>query len=446
MNDCNDISILPSYINNCWLNAIIMCVLYSQYSRNLLINYSINWNSNNTFLNLIKEIIFSYYTNTKNTESYFKLIDPSVLLYNIFKRKKTKWLELYVLDFYKYLNVNCIDIAYLNDGINERYLTRTTLNNIPDVLVIFHHKLNSICIEYINYYKDIKRKDKKLAEKLLLNITINGIANYNNEITFMNQTYILASCLTNDNNIGYEHHSVAGIYCNDIRYVYNGYINKPNNPCAIIKYDWDIHKNEDYCFNPNECNLDIATNIKKIRDLCFNFGKGNRTLIYIKKYKTTISDNIIIKKNELTSFSESSNLSNISDEINKLNDMTKLGLLSEIEKNISYPLNINKIKKDLDKTNLEKTVLKYNLKNKKNDSKSNIDLTEPLNITENKDEEEVKESVIKTAEENKEENKEENEEEKKGGKKITKKELIIKINNKLKKFTKNKLLAFYKKI
>ena len=85
MNDCNNIGILPNYSDNCWLNAIIMCVIYSQYSRNLLINLSETWKSDNYNLNIIKDLLLAYYTNKKSIETYFKSLNPNDLISKISK-------------------------------------------------------------------------------------------------------------------------------------------------------------------------------------------------------------------------------------------------------------------------------------------------------------------------------------------------------------------------
>ena len=138
-------------------------------------------------------------------------------------------------------------------------------------------------------------------------------------------------------------HSIAGIKCKGDKYVYNGwtrgtidihlqninftkddyineriwvsqvidkkifYINVKNDkvvdklpadgilvsdnihvPCELMKYDWNVNKDGNFCINKKQCFLDTHTNtsIKKIiendkNELCFSFNKGPRNIIYI---------------------------------------------------------------------------------------------------------------------------------------------------------------------
>jgi hypothetical protein len=94
-------------------------------------------------------------------------------------------------------------------------------------------------------------------------------------------------------------HSIAGITCKSKKYVYNGWTrytldpniketdrfkeNKYLNlPCELMKLDWNIKKDNDFCLNTKKCIPD-NTNISKVNDLCFSFSKGKRVLIYVKQ-------------------------------------------------------------------------------------------------------------------------------------------------------------------
>jgi hypothetical protein len=58
-----------------------------------------------------------------------------------------------------------------------------------------------------------------------------------------------------------------------------------NIPCELMAYDWNIKKHDDFCLNTRTCIPDILKtkeDIKKTR-LCFNFSKGRRILVYVRK-------------------------------------------------------------------------------------------------------------------------------------------------------------------
>jgi hypothetical protein len=50
-------------------------------------------------------------------------------------------------------------------------------------------------------------------------------------------------------------------------------------PCELMKYNWNVNKNSNFCLNPKKC---ISDKIDP-KDLCFSFNKGRRCTIYIKK-------------------------------------------------------------------------------------------------------------------------------------------------------------------
>ncbi len=454
MNDCNNISNLPTY-ESCWLNAIILSVLYSQHSRNFLINEIENLKTGG-YMTLIKELLISYYTNKKSIDKFFKDIDPSTLLFQIFNSKeKTRIAEQHIINFYKYMGVKCAGIAYLKIEGKEAYITKEPITYQPDVIVFFHEDLNNYSENYLNNLKTAKNK-KELG---ILPKLFEGLSTYNNEITYNGITYILSSCLTTDNRDNYDYHSVAGIFCNDTRYVYNGFYNKPKTPCSLIKYDWDITKNEIYCLNPKKCDIDVDTNIKGVNNLCFNFGNGNRTLVYIRKDKTTVLNNDKYKIEEFEKGSEEPKIDNISSEITNIKELSMIGLLDQIEKIENKHLDSNKIlNPNLKRNKLEKYILKYRLENLKEEKEEEVkdkQTEELLNDLDEKDTENLLnelESETKEEEPNEEKEMEEEKEEQKkkfptlGGKQPTKKEILEKINSDLKKMKKDKILSIYNKL
>jgi hypothetical protein len=54
-------------------------------------------------------------------------------------------------------------------------------------------------------------------------------------------------------------------------------------PCELMKYDWNIIKNNDFCLNTTKCIPELLRKKLKVRDICFNFSKGERFLIYVRK-------------------------------------------------------------------------------------------------------------------------------------------------------------------
>jgi hypothetical protein len=112
-------------------------------------------------------------------------------------------------------------------------------------------------------------------------------------ILFHDNLYKIDSLLISNFNTNTctDGHQIAGVSCDNKRYIYNGWIRDTkdpakssnyldkNVPCELMKYDWLLNK-EDFCLNTANCQLDRKTE----RDiLCFNTSKiNNNTYIYVK--------------------------------------------------------------------------------------------------------------------------------------------------------------------
>ena len=219
-----------------------------------------------------------------------------------------------------YNNVKVKEISNNNIILNINFKTKKTIEkycNDPDIIII-HIDQNHV--PYNSYPNDYNLNNEKFK-----NILIN-LKNNKENINYNNNEYINDSILLSNWNNSVGGHSIAGITCKGDKYVYNGwtrstvdpnmkniwekvvrnnkifYYNKflnksvyeknlPSNamvlknssiPCELMKFDWDVNINKEFCLNRNKCILDIMN----IDDLCFSFNKGTREIIYVKKEAT----------------------------------------------------------------------------------------------------------------------------------------------------------------
>jgi hypothetical protein len=340
MISCDKVITIPQTRDTCWFNAILMAIFYSQHSRKLLYHHFEG--KEDKFSRIMNDIIKHNYIKTEQSNQYFKFMKPqNILKYmntdtkKIFKYFKTEksygfYEELFLPFFLKSLNKNVLDIIIYNYDSTSYYANFYSLINTFEILegdITTNVKididkwigLNSKDIqdpEYILVHKcyiESERNNvytnlfynKTITDpsiKKLLNlknypriIDIKGLQDLNNDIFFYNgNKYILDSILLSDYNseeINSSGHAIAGITCKNNRYVYNGWIRTTNDPamlnnhtrllpCELMKFHWDVNKDEKFCLNPQLCKLD--TNIKP-DDLCFSFNKlGKATLIYVK--------------------------------------------------------------------------------------------------------------------------------------------------------------------
>ena len=333
MDYCANLEVIPQFSGTCWFNAILMICLYSDGVSRIFRETSIrdNWAKSEdgfkvaffNILSYINRIKLSYDNLKKQKEynnklrKYLNKINPEVLLLNLINKydknlkkifiKKNKlnsnydvnisYYFKYILKFFNILKINFIDVIINYDDresfINTNNYLKTEeeiklkLKSSPDVIFF----TDSLLAEYYTYeYNEINNTD-------LYDLNVIDLKNYKNIVNFNNSKYKLDSIGLinfNENIINSDiNHIIAGITCNNNKYVYNGWFSESTDKaiqqnidgfnksaCNLMKYDWDIKKDNEFCLNVKSCKLDFE-NIN-INDLCFSFAKGTRYLIYTK--------------------------------------------------------------------------------------------------------------------------------------------------------------------
>jgi nucleoid DNA-binding protein len=308
-------------------------MFYSQRSRRLLLNASKHWNTKKDLFTLLKQVLDDKYLKTASRESDdYKMFSDNtftMILDLLYKENKYAFpynpktisggfnSEYYIGKLYKLLNVdykmfdyNVSDdhlfYSYLNEEFNsmEYRIVRKNIRTLvhddrrftyvdkdmvaPQVLMVIAHDNK----KFTNFYKyffpytvingsDTKKNLTSLSEK----------------IYYRGVEYNLDSVILSNWNKRKTGHAIAGITCKKNKYVYNGWTRSSmdpmmartvitrNIPCELMKYEWNIKKHNDFCLNTRTCFPDILKTKKDAKkvDLCFNFSKGRRILVYIRK-------------------------------------------------------------------------------------------------------------------------------------------------------------------
>ncbi len=365
MFSCNKVITIPQYYGTCWFNAILMAILYSQYSRKLLLHTFEK--KKDKFSRIMDDIIKHNYIKTKNAIKYFKFMRPenilkymehSNFLIENFKKNQgysyemdiflpffikslgKKVLDIIIYDNNMYANFYSI-IPYIEIAFHKYVKTKNIdfdlskwdkIDEDPDYIVVNPIPMLGISTPYEKAFFNINLKDKSVLNPINLkthNISIDGLLNFDDNIFYNNNKYILDSILLeNYNDVKLNiRHAIAGITCKNDRYIYNGWmrttddpgnidkINMHSLPCELMKFDWDVKKNIKFCLNNRLCKI---TEILDEKQVCFSFNRQDKiTLIYVKdnSYKSSIDFNIPISSSlTLPSLkSNSSNYSNIYD-------------------------------------------------------------------------------------------------------------------------------------
>jgi len=394
MDFCSNIAVIPQFEGTCWFNAILMSSFYSQEMRKLMIKQSKTWDKRNNFFKFLKTILKNSYDvrEKKNLELFHK-IKPEILLLKMLNMYDIKlkeailkthfgWDMFYISLFLKNLGINVLDITYtnfnlynelkkdffintfdikniikLNDNKAFDYKkhfneTRESIKNIPDVLLF------KIDMNLFNDLYDFANSNESIIFNIFLrdvyfeDVDFNQFLNFSRIINFNGHQYILDNILLGDYNVFNSKHAIVGITCNNNRYVYNGWNSKTNdpsykndgnvNPCSLMKFDWLLEKEKEFCLNTKDCKLDD----KDEKNLCFSFDKDEAIFIYVKINEDKTSS---IRSSSFKDFSESTNIKLKEDikifyDIDKLTEeetYTKLKLMN-IMYNKNLPLNINK--------------------------------------------------------------------------------------------------------
>ena len=318
----------------CWFMATFVAMFYSQRSRKILLEASNGWNKKKILFETLHNILNDKYlkVGSRESEDYKKFSDDTfvnILSYlNIenknsfpYDPKKVSggfYPEFYIGELYKLLNVdykifdyfikdNTLAYSYLNKEYN--ILSYTIKKKRIDFDFDFANLMGKIqkCPEN-NYAPPIliikvnDRGTNMFYNTILPNNIINEVSKKDNlksmseKIYYNGAEYNLDSViLTNWNINKYNGHAIAGITCKKKKYIYNGWTRTSMDPvmakkiitrkipCELMKYDWKIIKNNDFCLNTAKCIPEVLKKKLKVKDVCFNFSKGRKLLIYVRK-------------------------------------------------------------------------------------------------------------------------------------------------------------------
>jgi hypothetical protein len=323
-NICDKVVTIPQYRNTGWLNAILMCILYSQNSRKLLLHRN-KLPNQNSLAPILNDILSKQYIQNKKTAEYFNNAKIDEILaslgfpansnlydYVISKGWSSYWFLPRIIDALNktsislectkeniFVGMNEITGYNINNGeleinfnrLNDAYFSQlnTKINHTanPDYIFVHPIKHNTMYTDFISRYIAHPHYN---AQFNLNTYTTNydGILQQKVNIMYRGDEYILDSCILlnyNADKIG-RSYPIAGITCKNDRYVYNGLSPKTTNkelapPCKLFKFDWTTNTDE-FSIDTATCELKLSQN-KNSSEPCFTFTKGGLVLIYLKK-------------------------------------------------------------------------------------------------------------------------------------------------------------------
>jgi hypothetical protein len=317
----------------CWFMATFVAMFYSQRNRKVLLKASNGWNKQDALFTLLKHVLDDKYLMSENEqEDYEKFSDNTFgnILTLLFEKDAKSFpynpkfkvgfrSEVYICKLYNLLGVDCEMFDYIGGALltysylNKEYYVMDYIFDIND-----ETKYREVKKEYKEskkgYVIDLKdtyyTKNKSTPTILIIRVCMdyiilgnripddgmyNELTSLREEIKYNDKTYILDSVILSDDK---SCHSIAGITCKGIKYIYNGWTRKSmdpamanqeitrNIPCGLQQHDWNVKDGDGFCLNTITCMPDIFKQRKPDETrLCFNFSKGDRILIYVLKDK-----------------------------------------------------------------------------------------------------------------------------------------------------------------
>ena len=309
----------PMYTRNiCWFMANIVAIFYSQRSRSKVMNRSYLWENKGSIYSLFKKVLFDRYLTVghlRQSDEYKDFpeemfIDMLRILHQMNRKHFAFNPDKNYIGFgpehylgklytllgieYKMFDINKVTTNFSYSPFNKEYDDKFWVNITDGGAVILHNS-----IQLISGYED----NRVIPDILIIRITTNDVVelnkniiddmeirpeleSMNDEIFYNGSMYNLDSVILGNFNNTDDDHVIVGMTCKKKKYIYNGipYMGKRGYPCHLIKHNWNIRSDKNFFLSDNDCVMhDIPKYFGGFNERCYNFSKGMRILIYVRK-------------------------------------------------------------------------------------------------------------------------------------------------------------------
>jgi hypothetical protein len=345
---------IPQYASTAWFSKIIMVIIYSQYSRELLLKSGKLSKKKDRLSELLNQLLkqqkslkidLNSFNLLKPTKELFQILKMDVNIYDFMNSYGWHgW--MFILKFLKYIDASYLSLDYyknklyfgIQDNLNLSvnitagsiiYNTYSRLNNLyadkvyeelkknqhPEYICVNVWKPETHNIAFYNFLELNLNKENvgyKLDIDTYSDITYSGIKELQEEIIYNNYLYKLDSCILDNYKLddrnsdkGIAHrYAISGVTLDNNKYFYNGeariITNEDYNliyqnankilPCELLKYDWNVRDyNNKITLSDAICNKTLNT-ISDDKKISYYFGRGVRTLIYVRQHKIINTD------------------------------------------------------------------------------------------------------------------------------------------------------------
>lgn len=297
----------------CWFLAYIVIMFYSQRSRRVIMDSANTWDTQGVFL-LFRNLLYDRYltvgSDPHKSEEHTTFNENTIIeilqeLYDMDKSRfpynpkdniphLPQYADSYLYKLYNLLGIDCKMFDYI-PSLGRLYYS--SFNKDFDGIDIFK-KIPGVADVHnpdIGVYIDDKHPPSILIIATAPTFTPftnnkiddgdikSALTSMKQKITYNGFVYILDSVYLTNENRGSCNHAIVGMTCKQKKFVYNGqpFNGTRNFPCKLMHHNWDIRNDKNFYLSYNHCILYPTP--QKPNELRFNFSKGNRKFIYVRK-------------------------------------------------------------------------------------------------------------------------------------------------------------------
>lgn len=336
MDPCNTVITIPQFTETCWFNALLTVLLYSDGMRAYLTKNLIKshlFEKNKELYTILIDILKNKHRRIKNNDKmFFDELKPENILKLLHEADKKMfyfdpdiysghWGENYLTRLMRYFGLGKKILYLARNHTKRNEYMYSALNNEPTMTIHnrtrfkdgnkgiranFEYKsLSAKQIDNLikpNNDIDVLVVTQKVYPNRSNRLFTTNSRNIEEIIEFNGNVYKLDSVLVANFNVllCLKSHQIAGVTCENKRYMYNGWIRTTTDPakintyfdrklpCELMKYDW-LQNKLPFCLSSKGCGLE---NRSSKNELCFNTSKfDNNSYIYVR-----VTDNTKILK------------------------------------------------------------------------------------------------------------------------------------------------------
>lgn len=323
----------------CWFAAIIMTLFFSQYMRAASFKHATDIVKKNDWrapiANAMLQIMKNYEVNSLDKKA-IRLLEPRAFLKSLRAYKPTYFDTTkngdsggasygpYQHKFLAFLEIPHLCVTVPRGSTDAKYSAYNfdlplEQDDWPATVETTYPKgefVNTDNPEVIIIHREagesyLQRLPWGASRPPIHPVTGLSLVKHPNTIKYNTRTYILDSCILpsyiESCSVG---HAVAGITCNNGRYVYNGWaVNSGDRamqakitremPCALMPADWA--KDRKMCINTEACSMNNFNNKNTGKEFCFEAFRKS-TVIYVREDISNSAKyvpKVIIKKSQL---------------------------------------------------------------------------------------------------------------------------------------------------